>query len=144
MTKFFFLLHADGAVSFHEMVKPVSLDQFQAKALADGNPVVAVKEVDRAAYIARGPREYRAALTLDAAGTLTFDMVKAREIHRDRLRRVRAQRLADLDVSFMRALEAGSGYEAIAAEKQRLRDATADPRIAAATSIEELAAVWPL
>ena len=56
---------------------------------------------------------------------LTVDLPKAREITKDRLRVERAPLLSDLDVQFMRALEAGGDTTAIAAEKQRLRDVTA-------------------
>ena len=41
------------------------------------------------------------------------DMTKAREIHKDNLRAERAPRLEALDVDYMKALEAGSGADAI-------------------------------
>jgi hypothetical protein len=66
------------------------------------------------------------------------DMPKAREIHRERLRRIRAPRLAAEDVNFMRALERGEPTSPIAARKQALRDAPADPAIEAAATPEEL------
>lgn len=72
-------------------------------------------------------------------------MDKAREIHRDHLRRLRAPKLTALDVEYMRADEEGqTGTKtAIAAVKRRLRDVTADPRIDAAKTPEELKAVIP-
>lgn len=72
---------------------------------------------------------------------LCVDLDIARALHLTRLRRDRAPRLAELDITALRALESGLPSEASAAKalKQRLRDVTADPRIAAATTPEELA-----
>ena len=42
-----------------------------------------------------------------------INMTKAREIHKDNLRTERNERLAALDVSYMKALEAGSGNRTI-------------------------------
>ncbi len=89
-------------------------------------------------------RTYRNALRDDKKAGLTHDMVKARSIHRDLIREARAPRLAELDVQYLRATETADPVaEEIVREKQVLRDATADPRIEAAQTIEELKAVWP-
>ena len=74
-----------------------------------------------------------------------IDMPKAREIHKNKLRELRAPQLAALDVEYYRADEAGDAAlkKQIVARKQALRDATADPRIAAATTPEQLKAVIP-
>lgn len=76
---------------------------------------------------------------------LTVDMVKAREIHKDHLRRLRKPKMEALDVEFMRAVERGDAVAqaAIAAKKQALRDVTIDPRIMSAATPEELKAVMP-
>ena len=82
----------------------------------------------------------------DAAGRLDVDMPKAREIHRDRLRALRAPLLAALDTEYMRADEFPVNAQAkniIARKKQALRDVTADPAIDAAATPEELKAVIP-
>jgi len=77
---------------------------------------------------------------------ITVNMDKAREIKKDQIREARKPMLESLDVAYMRAVETGDTTQQaqIAAEKQVLRDATADPAIAAATTPEELAAVDPL
>lgn len=72
---------------------------------------------------------------------ITIDMVKARAIWRERIRAARD--FASLDVQFQRALERGADTAAIVAAKQALRDAPADPRIDAATTLDALKAVWP-
>jgi len=73
------------------------------------------------------------------------DMTKAREIKRDMIRAERNPLLEKLDVEYMRAQEAGDTtlQQEIAAKKQALRDATADPVIDAATTPDELKAATP-
>ena len=77
---------------------------------------------------------------------ISIDMTKAREIKRDMIRFERAPMLATLDVQFMRAVETGdtAAQQAIAAQKQRLRDATQDPGIDAAQTPDELKDLNPL
>ena len=74
---------------------------------------------------------------------IVINMTKAREIKREQIRAQRVPLLASLDVEFMRAVESGDSAEQarIAAEKQRLRDAPDDPRIEAAQTPQELAAL---
>ena len=70
-----------------------------------------------------------------------IDMAAARTIHKDNLRAERAPRLAVLDLDYMKALEAGSGADAIAAKKKALRDVTADAKIANAADADALKAL---
>lgn len=93
-------------------------------------------------------RTYRQAWTLDVGtGTIRHNMPKAREIHKDLLRRRRAPLLAALDTAYLVADEKGSAGNAekarIAGQKQVLRDMTADPAIEAAATIDALMQVWP-
>lgn len=76
---------------------------------------------------------------------LTVDMPKAREIHREHLRQMRAPLLQALDVEYQRADERGDPAEKqrIAARKQVLRDVTKDVAIEAAQTPEELKAAIP-
>ena len=71
---------------------------------------------------------------------IIVNMVKARDIHRDHLRDERAPLLAQLDVDYIRADEIGDDAEKarIAARKQTLRDATTNPDIDTAQTIEVL------
>ena len=85
-------------------------------------------------------RTFRGAWQFNGAA-VEVDMTAAKAIHKDNLRIERAPRLAELDVSYMKALESGSGAAEIAAEKQTLRDITSDARIDAATTPEELKAL---
>ena len=70
---------------------------------------------------------------------ITINIDKAKAITKDRLRSERAPLLAEQDVSFQRALEAGADTSAIVAEKQRLRDITQLADVA--TSLDELKAL---
>lgn len=89
-------------------------------------------------------RSYRAAWRDDGA-TVGHDMQHAREIHRQRMREVRAPLLADLDIEYQRADEANDrkGKTAVVARKKALREVTDHPAIEAARTIDELQAVWP-
>jgi len=76
---------------------------------------------------------------------IKVNMTKAVEIKKDMIRAERAPMLDQLDVEFMRAVEAGDAkaQAEIAAKKQALRDATKDAAIAAAKTPEELKAIVP-
>lgn len=77
--------------------------------------------------------------------TVAPDMPACREIHKERLRVLRAPLLTVLDAQFLKALEIGDLTEQgrIAAKKQALRDVTDDPRIATASTPEQLKSVVP-
>ena len=72
----------------------------------------------------------------------SFDMAKAKEIHRTNIRRARTPKLAELDVEFNKALEAGLSTTEIVAKKQALRDAPADSAIESASDDAALKAQW--
>jgi len=77
--------------------------------------------------------------------TITVDMGIARDIWRDKIRAERNKHFAELDVAYQRADETGDSVKKadVAAQKQALRDAPADPAIDAATTPEKLKAIWP-
>lgn len=76
---------------------------------------------------------------------ISVNMVKAREIHKNKLREMRAPLLSKLDIEYTKALEAGdtARMQEIAAEKQALRDVTKAPEIEAASTPEELKVAIP-
>lgn len=76
---------------------------------------------------------------------IVVNMQKALEIKKQMIRKEREPMLASLDVEMMRALESGDTVKQaeIAAKKQALRDATADPAILNAGTPEELKAAIP-
>ena len=71
-----------------------------------------------------------------------IDMAKAREIHKANIRYARVSKLAELDVEFTKALEAGASTTDIAAKRQALRDAPADSGITSAADETALKAQW--
>jgi hypothetical protein len=95
---------------------------------------------DAASLTVPSDRTFRGAWQFNG-NAVEVDMAAALGIHKDNLRAERAPRLADLDVQYMKALEAGSGAAEIATQKQTLRDITNDARIAAATTPDELKAL---
>ena len=77
---------------------------------------------------------------------ISVNMTKARAIHMDKIRTVRNKQLADLDVPFMRAVEAGDTdtQATIATKKQTLRDIPATFDITTGVDTPELLkAKWP-
>lgn len=67
---------------------------------------------------------------------ITINLNKAKEITKERLRLERKPLLEALDVQFQRALETGADTSEIVAEKQRLRDITAQADVA--TTLDQL------
>lgn len=75
-------------------------------------------------------------------GKVEHNLPKCLTLAQDAIRVARAPKLAALDVEFMRAVEIGDAAKQaqIAAQKQRLRDATADARLTNAQTPEALKA----
>ncbi len=96
---------------------------------------------DTASLTVPTDRTFRDAWVYGDAEVVEVDMPKAREIFKDNLRQERKPLLEALDVDYMKALEAGSGSDAIAAQKTILRNITSDSRIEAATNPDELNAL---
>ena len=95
---------------------------------------------DAASLTVPADRTFRGAWQFTGSA-VEVDMTSAKEIHKNNLRTARKPLLDALDVDYMKALETGGDASAIAAEKQKLRDVTADSRIEAATTPEELKAL---
>ena len=116
----------------------VSIEEARAAVPAAADSIV----VDDASV--PSDRTFRDAWALNQA-QLFVDMTKAREIHKDHLRSLRAPKLAEADTEFLRAIEAENRQlqAEIAAKKQALRDVTADPSITQARTPEELKAAVP-
>ena len=91
-------------------------------------------------------RTFRSAWVGNGVGvstaTIVEDITKAREIHKDNIRRKREPKFKELDIEFQKALETSADTSAIVAKKQALRDAPAASGIATATNTTELRAQW--
>lgn len=119
------ILRTDGCVSFRTVINdkaPIDkeIEAFNKEHVEDGFVAQEWKIIDPANI--HPDRTFRGALTIDGK----VDMRRAVELTKQRLRNERAPLLADLDVQYMRAIEAGDAGKqaAIVAEKQRLRDIT--------------------
>lgn len=75
-------------------------------------------------------------------GTAVADIAACKNIHLDKLRSVRAPKLAKLDVDYMKAIEVEDYVtaSAVAVKKQELRDVTKTPL---PDTLEEIKEVWP-
>ena len=76
--------------------------------------------------------------------TISINLEKAREIHKNKIRIAREPEFAKLDTAFMRTVETGDTRKraAITQQKKALRDATKNPAIEEATLLEEIKAAW--
>ena len=81
----------------------------------------------------------------DDGANVAVDMPKAREIHMDAIRVDRDKQLAELDVTFMRAVENGDtdAQDAASVEKQALRDIPQEFDLSAHANADDLDAAWP-
>ena len=94
---------------------------------------------------ANGQRDGRdGAWEMDTDGTPKINMAKARGVHMDKIRVVRDAELVKLDLTSLRAVEAGdaSAQSTIATEKQTLRDIPQTFDLTTSTPTQ-LKAKWP-
>ncbi len=114
----------------------LSIEEIARKDAPQGSSTVIVDK-----DVIPSDRSYRNAWNFDVgAKKMGHDMVKAKEIHKEKLRQLRAPKLAQLDIEYQKADEENNGQlkAQIAAKKKKLRDVTASPAIEAAQTIEEL------
>lgn len=71
-----------------------------------------------------------------------IDIEKAKEIHKNNIRKARTSKLVELDIEFQKALETSADITTIVANKQALRDAPASAGITTALSATELKQQW--
>ena len=106
---------------------------------------IGATEYNAADYTIPAERTFRGAWEANAdTWVISVNMAKAKDIWRDKIRQARIEPLADLDIAYMKALEAGADTSSIIAQKQALRDAPSLPSIEAATTPDELTAIQPI
>jgi hypothetical protein len=86
-------------------------------------------------------REFVDAWTIDA----TIDLELAKEVWRNKMRSVRSQRLKELDLEWMRAMEQQdySAAAKVVAKKVELRDITKRDELKYAKTLDQVKAFWP-
>ncbi len=95
--------------------------------------------------------EFATAIINIQDGVKTYDMSLAREIWRNKIRRVRYAKMQEWDAEYQKADEknilggilGNSRKSEVAGKRQKLRDAPQDSRIDQATTVDQLKAVWP-
>ena len=101
------------------------------------------KSIDASTATVPSDRHFRNAWSLSGS-TITEDLTASKVIFKDKIREVRTPLLAEEDVVYMKALEAGdsSAQSASVTKKNALRDAPANSAIANAGNITDLKAAW--
>jgi len=135
VVKFYSIPKLDGGVAIMQTAGNPSAEVLRwSQDQIDAVNVNGIKEIDKSAI--PNDRTFRSAWKPD----LAVDMDKARDIHRDKLRKLRTTKLEALDVELSRN---PSKFDEIDAKRQALRDVTADPAIDAAKTPAELKAAIP-
>lgn len=117
---------ADGIITEAEAIEIDAACRAHAAELVERGNIPADYELVAVNIGLPATREWRAAWTWTTpAPEIDISPALAVEVTKDRLRQERAPLLASLDVQFMRAIESGQPTDTIAAEKNRLRDITA-------------------
>jgi len=71
---------------------------------------------------------------------ITIDIIKAKDVWKDKIRVARKPALEKLDVDFVKAQEQGNSTTQIVADKNTLRDLPS--QVDTATTVDEIKAVW--
>lgn len=135
----------DGSVRITQMIDDTIDVDAEAAKIAASDPTLTFKFKGKLSETGVAINFFYGALVVDEDNNLAYDMVKARDIWRDILRRLREPKLQELDLAYQRADEAGNATlkAEIVAKKNILRDCTDDPDIAAATSLNDLRRTLP-
>ena len=101
------------------------------------------KSIDASTATVPSDRYFRNAWSLDGK-VITEDLTASKVIFKDKIREVRTPLLAEQDVAFMKALEAGDSDAQTTAKnaKTALRDAPSASAITSASTIAELKSAW--
>jgi len=159
-SKTYILLYNDGSIGFMtvyeqtrvthtedgdmvEYYMPVPADELKKWPEAARSTVKSYREIDPA--LIPTDRTFRDAWRDGGNTKVKIDMKRARDVWREKMRKVRKPLLEALDVEYQRADERDdtNAKTAIAQRKERLRDVTDHPDIADARTPDELKEVWP-
>lgn len=135
----------DGSVRITQMIDDTIDVDAEVEKISASDPTLTFKFKGKLSETGVAINFFYGALVVDEDNNLAYDMVKARDIWRDILRRLREPKLQELDLAYQRADEAGNATlkAEIVAKKNILRDCTADPDIEAATSLNDLRRTLP-
>ena len=71
---------------------------------------------------------------------ITIDILKAKEVWKDKIRNARTSALEKLDIDFIKAQEQGNDTTQIVADKNILRDLPS--QVDTATTVDKIKSVW--
>lgn len=135
----------DGSVRITQMIDDTIDVEAEADRVAASHPELTFRFIGKMSETGIAINYFYGALVLDKNNKFAYDMIKARNIWRDILRRLREPKLLELDLQYQIADEAGDveAKAAIVAKKKILRDCTSDPAIEAAKSLNDLRRTLP-
>ena len=141
MKKYYALKHIDNSIEIMETAVDPEI------CLAKWHPTNRAKIISwREVALSDIPnnREFRPAW-VDSGLAIVEDMPRSRECHREKMRLVRLWKFEPFERAQRTALVNSDMVEAqrLEAKLQELSDVTADPRIEAAATPDELKLVWP-
>lgn len=135
----------DGSVRITQMIDDTIDVDAEVEKISASDPTLTFKFKGKLSETGIAINFFYGALAVDKDNNLAYDMVKARDIWRGILRRLREPKLVELDLAYQRADEIGDAAlkADIVAKKNILRDCTDDPDIEAATSLNDLRRTLP-
>lgn len=135
------IVHAVPKDHLERVLGPLTDEEYKAHVIERAIPKDAVDVKEITAEKVPVDREYRNAWKLEN-NEITHCMSKSRVIHLDRLRQKRKEKLAQLDLEWMREFSKGNldAAKAVEEKRQRLRDMPKDVKnqLDGASCIEEL------
>lgn len=135
----------DGSVRITQMIDDtIDVDE-EIERIAAAHPELTFRFKGKMSETGIAINYFYKALVLDEDDNFAYDMAKARLVWKDLLRQLREPKLQELDVQYQLADEEGDAElkAEIVAKKRILRDCTANPAIAAATSLNDLRRTLP-
>lgn len=135
----------DGSVRITQMIDDTVDVDAEITKIAASHPEYTFRFKGKMSETGIAINYFYGALTLDSNNNFAYDMVKAREIWKNMMRRLREPKLQQLDLQYQLALEAGDEdlKADIIAKKNILRDCTDNPAIATAGSLNDLRRTLP-
>jgi hypothetical protein len=135
----------DGSIRITQMIDDTIDVDAEAERIAVNHPELTFRFAGKMSETGIAINYFYGALTLDEDNNFAYDMVKAREIWKNMMRRLREPKLQELDLQYQIALEADDEElkAEIIAKKNILRNCTTNPDIQTATSLNDLRRTLP-
>lgn len=135
----------DGSIRITQMIDDTIDVDNEAERIAANHPELTFRFTGKMSETGIAINYFYGALTLDEDNNFAYDMVKARELWKNMMRRLREPKLQELDLQYQIALEADDEElkAEIIAKKNILRNCTTNPDIQTATSLNDLRRTLP-